>query len=79
MVTPKRGGLLTLQQARHRFTIVPSVSTVHRWATAGLQLSNGKRVRLPCQRVGKRWFTDATRIDRFLSLLNSDNSEVKSC
>jgi hypothetical protein len=47
------------------------VSTILRWITKGVRLSNGERVRLEGARLGGRWITSIEALGRFSERLTA--------
>jgi hypothetical protein len=55
-------------------TLVPShrgnqthVSTLIRWATRGVRLPSGQRLKLAASRIGNRWYTTDTAFAEFIA------------
>jgi hypothetical protein len=65
------GGLGLLAAARkfpsYRNGRPVSASTIFRWISAGVRLSDGRRIRLEACRVGGRWLTSEAALARFVA------------
>ena len=53
-------------------------STIWRWAMKGIRGPDGRRVKLECVRVGRRWVTSREALDRLATALTPVTDETTS-
>jgi hypothetical protein len=55
-----------------------SASTLFRWATKGVRLSDGSTLRLEAIRIGGRWLTSTEALDRFVRRQTPDFTGIST-
>ncbi|MFM7151951.1 MAG: DUF1580 domain-containing protein [Gemmataceae bacterium] len=73
-----RGEAVALAVAARKFPcsrrgLHPTVATLKRWASAGVDVRNGSRIHLETIRIGRRHYTTLSAIQRFIEALNGLN------
>ena len=54
----------------------PHLSTLVRWITSGVRVSDGARIRLEAVRLGSKWITSREALARFSQRLTPDVDEA---
>lgn len=67
-----------LASASDLLPVPVSISTLHRWRTAGVILGDGSRLKLQCLKTGGRWSTSRRWISEFIAAQNAGQTMVES-